>query len=298
MTGHEGQVARSLVERAADRCLDLVRVGRPELDLAKPASVGEALRASAPDIVVNAAAYTLVDQAEADPELAEAVNVRGAESVAAAAAGIGVPVVHLSTDYVFDGSLDRPYREDDPVSPTSVYGRTKLAGERAVARVADDHVILRTAWVYSPFGRNFVRTMLRLAEGRSEVSVVSDQLGSPTSALDLADGILDVCRNLLERRSQKDLRGVFHMAGSGEATWAEVAQAIFERSAELGGPSATVRRITTAEYPTPARRPANSRLDGAKLATVHGVALAPWRLSVATTVARLLASADTNGGPS
>ena len=183
-------------------------------------------------------------------------------------------------------SCTRPYTEDDPVEPLGAYGRSKLAGEQAVAAATPDHAILRTAWVYSPFGGNFVTTMLRLAETRDELGVVADQRGNPTSAHDIADGVMAVAANLIADRDPA-LRGVFHMTGSGEASWAEFAQAIFAASAASGGPTATVRAITTAEYPTPARRPANSRLDCSLLQARHGVRLGDWREATEAVVARL-----------
>jgi dTDP-4-dehydrorhamnose reductase len=217
-----------------------------------------------------------------------AVNERGAGYVAETAAGLGLPVVHLSTDYVFDGSAERPYREADPVNPVSVYGRSKLAGERRVAAANANHAILRTAWVYSPFGKNFVKTMLRLASDRAEIGVVADQRGSPTSALDIADAIISVCRNLVDHPNEAVLRGTFHMAGKGFATWADLACEVFAQSARRGGPNARVNPIRSADYPTPARRPATSMLDCAKLAAVHGVALSEWPPSVSTCVERLV----------
>ena len=293
VTGLQGQLALSLLERAPAHGADVVALGRPELDLANPATIAPALERAAPSIIVNAAAYTAVDQAEAEPELAEAVNGAGAGAVARAAAALGVPVIHLSTDYVFDGALDRPYRESDATAPLGAYGRSKLAGEQAIAASSADYAILRTAWVHSPFGRNFVKTMLRLAETREEVAVVADQLGSPTYALDLADGVLTVCRNLVAQPGEPGLRGVFHMVGAGETSWAGFAEALFEASRAAGGPSARVRRIATADYPTPARRPANSRLDCGKLAAAHGVRLPAWVPSAAACVARLVGR---NGG--
>ena len=217
------------------------------------------------------------------------INGAGAGLVAAAARRLGIPVIQISTDYVFDGALDRPYREDDPTGPIGAYGRSKLAGERAVAAAHPEHVILRTAWVYSPFGANFVKTMLRLGETRSEVNVVADQRGTPTSALDIADAIIAVARRLVASKHRNGLTGVFHLTGGGEATWAEFAEAIFAEAEAHGRKPVAVRRISTAEYPTPARRPANSRLDGARLREVYGVALPPWRQSLKSCVARLLA---------
>ncbi len=291
VVGKDGQVARALAERARAHGAQAVLVGRPKLDLADPSGIEDALIETGGDIIVNAAAYTAVDQAESDPELAEAINGIGAGVVAGAATAMNVPVIHLSTDYVFDGTADRPYREDDPVSPLGVYGASKLLGEEAVAAEAENHVILRTAWVYSPFGKNFVKTMLRLAADREELGVVGDQYGSPTSALDIADGIFAVSRNLLERPEEQNLRGLFHMTGTGFASWAEFATEIFALSSRFGGPSAKVRSIATSDYPTPAKRPANSRLDCGKLKELHGVALPPWRSSLEPCVKRLIEEA-------
>ncbi|PVE23923.1 dTDP-4-dehydrorhamnose reductase [Microvirga sp. KLBC 81] len=293
--GKEGQVARALAERAPTHGAKAVLLGRPRLDLADPSGIEDILEDMRGDLIVNAAAYTAVDQAEAEPELADAINGIGAGVVAGAASSLQVPLIHLSTDYVFDGNLDRPYREDDAVDPLGAYGRSKLLGEEAVAAETGDHAILRTAWVYSPFGKNFVKTMLRLAKDRAEIGVVADQFGSPTSALDIADGIFAVAKNLLDRPQDRTLRGVFHMTGTGFASWARFASEIFTLSAQLGGPSARVRPITTADYPTPAKRPANSRLDCTKLETIHGVKLPSWQVSLASCIERLIAEMRESG---
>lgn len=287
VTGKTGQVVTSLIERGAAAGHEVIALGRPELDLADPASVARALEAATPDVIVSAGAYTAVDKAESESNLAYAVNGAGAGAMAKAARALSVPLVHVSTDYVFDGTLDRPYVESDPTGPTGVYGASKLAGEQAVLAAHGDHsAVLRVAWVYSPFGANFVKTMLRLAGDRDEVSVVADQLGNPTSALDIANGILLVATNLVAD-SNPELRGIFHMTASGEASWADFAKAIFAASAEKGGATARVKRITTADYPTPATRPANSRLDCGLIAKVHGVALPDWRQSLDNVIARL-----------
>lgn len=288
VTGREGQVARSLVEKGTAAGHEVVLVGRPELDLRGDGDrIVAAIENAAPDVVVSAAAYTQVDKAESEPELAFAVNEGGARAVARSAHRIGVPVIHLSTDYVFDGSKPSPYVEDDVTGPVSIYGASKLAGEQAVRAEHGNSAVLRTAWVYSPFGRNFVRTMLRLAEERDEVRVVADQRGNPTSALDIAEGILVVAANLLAS-ADPGLRGTFHMTSAGEASWADFAEGIFDASAEHCGPVAAVTRIGTADYPTPARRPANSRLDSSRLGQAHGVCLPDWRASVKEVVTRLL----------
>lgn len=297
VTGREGQVARSLAERGALAGHEILRVGRPEFDLsADRDTILAAIEAARPDAVVSAAAYTAVDKAESEPDLAFAINQSGVGAVAEAAAKLGVPLVHLSTDYVFDGNKGSPYVEGDETRPTGVYGASKLAGEQAVLSEHPNSAVLRTAWVYSPFGANFVKTMLRLAGDRDEVGVVADQYGNPSSALDIADGILAVASNL-SAGDEADKRGIFHMTASGEASWADFAEAIFAVSAGGGGPSANVRRIGTADYPTPALRPANSRLDCSLIERVHGVRLPDWRDSLQIVVSRLAAAGtELNGG--
>lgn len=288
VTGKEGQVVRSLIERAAPYPdIDVIALGRPELDLSDPSTIAVAMSRAAPDIVISAAAYTAVDQAEDEPELAHAINVVGAGAVARAASERGVPVIHLSTDYVFAGDGVKPYSEMDETGPQGVYGQTKLDGELAVIKANPQHIILRTAWVYSPFGKNFVKTMLRLAESREQVSVVSDQWGNPTSALDIADGIVHVAKHLETRSAFADY-GIYNLAGSGDVTWSGFARGIFEASKLNNGPFADVLDIATADYPTKARRPLNSRLSTDKFFDVFGWRAPDWRTSMESTVARLL----------
>jgi dTDP-4-dehydrorhamnose reductase len=275
-----------LIERAEGK-VEVVALGRPAFDLTDRAAVLAGLEAARPDVVVNAAAYTAVDKAEAEEADALRVNGDGAGHVAEAAARLGVPLLHLSTDYVFDGALDRPYREDDPTAPAGAYGRSKLVGEKQVAERCENSVILRTAWVYSPFGANFMCTMLRLNETRDEVGVVADQRGDPTSALDIADALIAIAGRV-KSDSAPALRGIFHLTGSGEATWADFAESIFHEAAARGRRLTRVKRIATADYPTPARRPANSRLDNEKLSRVYGFRLPEWRQSAAVCCARLL----------
>ena len=287
VTGREGQVVRSLLERAAGSEVMIVPLGRPDFDLTSaPNAIEATIEAAQPDVIVSAAAYTQVDKAETQSDLAFAVNETGPRAIARQARELGVPLIHLSTDYVFDGAKTSPYLETDDPHPQGVYGASKLAGERAVLAESRNSVVLRTAWVYSPFGSNFVKTMLKLAADRNEIRVVSDQHGNPTSALDIADGILRIAANLLAQ-PDPELRGVFHMTGGGEATWAEFAEAIFAASADCGGPKAKVKRICASDYPTAARRPANSRLDSRKLAATHGVVLPDWHSSLGKVVARL-----------
>ncbi|MER8904621.1 dTDP-4-dehydrorhamnose reductase [Mesorhizobium sp. M0772] len=287
VTGRDGQVAASLLEAGQRRDgIEVVTLGRPVLDLARPDTVFDALAAARPDIVVSAAAYTAVDQAEDEPDLAFAVNAVGAGKVAEAAAKLGVPVIHLSTDYVFDGTKDGAYVETDATAPLGVYGASKLAGELAVAAVNPRHLILRTAWVYSPFGKNFVKTMLRLAGDRDEIAVVADQWGNPTSALDIADSILHAAA-VLRGDEAFDGYGIYHLAGTGGINWSGFARHILDTSARYGGPTARVRDIATADYPTKARRPANSRLSSEKFAEAFEWTAPVWQESAEKVVRRL-----------
>ncbi|MNK96850.1 dTDP-4-dehydrorhamnose reductase [compost metagenome] len=285
VTGKNGQVVSAL-QALAGPGLEIVALGRPELDLVRPDTVFKALREAKPDVVVSAAAYTAVDKAESEPDIAFAVNRDGAKAVARAANDIGVPVIHISTDYVFDGTKTTAYVENDPTGPASVYGRSKLEGEQAVSEMNDNYAVLRTAWVYSEYGSNFVKTMLRLSESRDEINVVADQFGCPTSANDIAIAIVSIAKRLATDPSAH-LRGVFHMSGTGETNWASFAKQIFAFSAENGGKSIVVNDITTAQYPTPARRPANSRLDCCKLEEVYGIRLPEWQTSTRAVMAAL-----------
>lgn len=289
VTGREGQLARSLAALSGGDAT-VIALGRPDLDIADADSVARAIAAHAPDIVVNAAAYTAVDRAESEAEQAFRVNRDGAGNVAAAAARAGLPVIHVSTDYVFSGHEPGARREDDPTDPQNVYGASKLAGEAAVAAAGPAHAILRTAWVYSPYGSNFLKTMLRLGAERGRVRVVADQAGTPTYAPDIAEAIVAAARVILAEPDSPAWRGVFHLVAQGETNWAAFAREIFRQSAARGGVSAEVEDITTADYPTPARRPANSRLDTARFAAAFGHRLPDWRDGVARCLAALAGS--------
>jgi dTDP-4-dehydrorhamnose reductase len=282
IAGKTGQLARCLTQEARRRGMPLVALGRPQLDLTDAESIERAATALAPRAIVNAAAYTAVDQAEAEPALAKAVNRDGAARLAAAAARRGVPFIHISTDYVFDGRKDAPYREEDAPSPLGAYGRSKLEGERAARAACPAGLILRTSWLYSRFGQNFVTTMLRLAETRETVRVVDDQHGAPTAAPDLACAILDLAARMTEMgdRSTREAAGLYHLAGSGETTWHGFAAAIFAGWARRGRRVPRLQAITTAEYPTAARRPQNSRLDCGKTERTFGLRLPPWQGSL------------------
>lgn len=286
VTGLKGQVVSALIERAPKN-IEIIALGRPQLELTRREAVLTSLRHAGCDAIINAAAYTQVDKAESEPERALEINGAGAGNVAEAAAALNVPLIHLSTDYVFDGRLGHPYREDDETNPTSVYGRSKLIGEEKVKAAHANHVILRTAWVYSPFGTNFVKTMLRLGAERDEVSVVDDQIGNPTNALDIADALIDIATRLKIEPSMI-LRGTFHLTGGGDASWADVAEYVFKLAETHSTKPVKVRRITTQEYPTAAMRPSNSRLDNSKLEDVYAIRMKDWRSSLTPVVERLL----------
>jgi dTDP-4-dehydrorhamnose reductase len=282
VTGGSGQLAAALGARGGDR----VRVvGRPAFDFDMPETIETVFRAAEPSLVVNAAAYTAVDAAESNAAAAMRANRDGPEELARLCAGAGIPLIHISTDYVYDGTKSSPYVETDATGPRSVYGASKLAGETAVLASGARAIVLRTAWVYAASGRNFVRTMLALAQSRDELRVVADQHGSPTSAADLAAGILTIAETIHGNGWDDSRAGVFHAAGSGETTWHGLALAVFEESARHGAkvPS-IVAPIATADYPTPACRPANSRLDCSRLAASFGVRLPHWRDSLARTI--------------
>jgi dTDP-4-dehydrorhamnose reductase len=283
--GANGQVAQEIGRLAATLGFTATLAGRDRVDLMR--QDGSALLDELkPRAVINAAAYTAVDRAEQEPAAAYRLNGEIPGLLAQACKDRGLPFVHISTDYVFDGSKDGPYVETDPRAPLGVYGASKAAGEEAIAAVGGDHAIVRTAWVYSAFGANFVKTMLRLAATRDELGVVSDQYGCPTWAQDVAKATLLLSGRLLD--GDPAAQGLFHAAGEGDASWADFAEAIFSGSAARGGPTARVKPITTAEYPTPARRPANSRLDCERLHQVLGWRPGPWRQSLPSCLAELV----------
>jgi dTDP-4-dehydrorhamnose reductase len=288
IAGWHGQVARALVELAPSAPdVEAFAVGRPGLDLCNAATIRRAMTDFRPDVIINSAAYTAVDKAETEQDAAFALNRTGAGLLAEEAARRDAAIIHISTDYVFDGQKPVPYVETDSVAPQSVYGHSKLQGEQAVRQVNDKHIIARTAWVYSATGSNFVKTMLRLAGEGDTVRVVDDQTGSPTYAPHLAQALLDIARKV-RHAARDDQWGTYHLAGRGDVSWCGFAREVFRVSAELGGPSANVTAITTADYPTVAARPKNSRLDCAKAERTFGVALPDWRDGVRACVTQLL----------
>ncbi len=286
VAGGSGQVALSLKDAAKKAGLRLVAAGRPDFDLVDSVGMRTAIDGYKPTVIINAAAYTAVDAAEGDEDTATTINSVGAGALAQIAADQGIPFLHLSTDYVFDGTKPAPYVETDPVGPTGAYGRSKLAGEQAVMAANPKAIIFRTAWVYSPYGKNFLKTMLSLAD-RPSLSVVADQHGNPTYAPDIATALLTILEQLGGKEPAPALAGIYHMVGSGETTWHGFANAIFDEGARFGLAKPAIKAVTTAEYPTPACRPANSRLDGSKLQDNFGISLPNWRESTATCVKRL-----------
>lgn len=279
VAGKSGQLARCLYELARQQKMPLAVAGRPDLDLEKAANIEEVVAAVEPCVIVNAAAYTAVDRAEQEPTQAYRINCEGAARLAATARARGIPFVHISTDYVFDGLKSSPYREEDAPAPLGVYGRSKLEGEIAVRDTNPDAIVIRTSWVYSPYGQNFLRTMIRLSATQACVRVVNDQHGTPTSAADLAAGLLEIVQQL-RANNVGDRSGIYHLAGRGETTWHGFADAIFTNLARRNRPVPELEAITTAEYPTAASRPANSCLDSEKAARVFNVRLAPWQASL------------------
>ena len=280
--GKSGQVAQALLERGPDfPNVNVVAFGRPELDLEVPGSAAALIARENPDLVVNAAAYTAVDQAEGEAGRAFRINGEAVAEVAAATKRANAVLVHLSTDYVFDGKSAVPYTEEAPTNPQSVYGRSKLAGEEAVRSCLDRHLIIRTSWVYSAGSRNFVRTMMALADERDVIKVVDDQRGCPTAASDLADAVLRLGSSPLMTF------GTFHLCGDGSTSWCGLArQVMFERE-RLGLHAPKIEAITSADFPTPAQRPSNSSLDCGAFESACGFRLPPWQHSLRPVVERL-----------
>ena len=290
--GSGGQLGQELTETADRAGVALKGLTRAAIDIADRASVDKALRDIRPSLVVNAAAYTKVDRAESEAEEAFRANSTGPETLAMACAATGLPLVHISTDYVFDGTKTGAYHEGDPTAPLGVYGRSKAAGEEAVRRHLAQHVILRTSWVYGAYGANFLKTVLRLAGERDELRIVADQRGCPTSTADLAEGILAVARRL---RGDHPPYGTYHFAGSGATTWHGFASRIVEAQGAYTGRLPRVLPITTKEYPTPASRPANSELDSSLFARTFEYTARPWAEAVDQTVKQLYTRPATTG---
>ncbi|MFJ5481828.1 dTDP-4-dehydrorhamnose reductase [Pectobacterium actinidiae] len=277
LTGANGQLGRCFQDRLPAEW-EILATDAAELDITDLAHIEKMVIAFQPDAIVNAAAYTAVDKAESEPELAEKINVTGPENLAIVASKQGIRLVHVSTDYVFDGNATEPYNEDSATNPLSFYGKTKLAGEQAVVKASPEAIIVRTAWVFSEYGNNFVKTMLRLAKERDTLSIVNDQRGCPTYAGDLAQAII----SLLEKNAEG---GIYHYCGDKEVSWFEFAQVIFAAALKKSvlNKAPVLTPITTTQYPTPAHRPAYSTLAGHKIKGL-GITLSDWQRALKTTI--------------
>ncbi len=287
LTGAGGQVGWELARKAPLRGLRVEARTRQQLDISDPVAVGDAIKENRPALVINAAAYTKVDQAEEDFHGAFRVNATGPGLLAAACAEAGAALIHLSTDYVFDGTGTSAYQEDAPLAPLGVYGKSKAAGEAAVRRALARHLIVRTAWVYGVHGANFVKTMLRIGKERECIRVVADQSGCPTSAADIAEALIEITMQI--HRRQEVPWGTYHFCGDGITTWHGFAETIFTLARTFGYPAAPrIAAITTAEYPTPVRRPAFSALDCGRIAKAFDIQPRPWQTGLAETLGELL----------
>lgn len=282
VTGGAGQVGQALSKQIRDRRDTFLFPSRGAFDLLSEASMINGLRELKPDLVLNLAAYTAVDRAEDEPELCAAINATAPAILARETRRLGVPLIHVSTDYVFAGDLDRPYREDDATGPINVYGKTKLEGEQAMAAANPAHLIIRASWIVSAYRANFVKTMLRLAAERDTLRVIDDQTGGPTSADDLASALLIIMDR--QRSGGEFIPGIFHFSNQGEASWADLAEVVMSAAAALGGVNARIERISTVEYPTKARRPRNSCLNMKKFHTTYGLLARNWHEAVSEIV--------------
>lgn len=287
VTGSNGQLGQDLVRHARSRNMTCIEADLPAYDICRPEEIHTLVRTQKPDVMINAAAYTLVDRCETEPELAFAVNGKGPEALARICRETGIPLIHISTDYVFDGKNDRPYREEDPVSPISVYGKSKEEGEQAI-RAIPMHLIVRTSWLYGVHGGNFVKTMLRLGKERDTIRVVADQYGSPTCAADLANAVVTLAETVI-RQDRPVTWGTYHYCNEGILSWYDFARAIFDiasRHTRLSPPR--VLPIPTSEYPTPAARPSYSALNCKKIETHFGIRQLPWKDSLERTIQAML----------
>lgn len=277
ITGAQGQVGKELTQIANEKGFDVVAASRADLDITQAQSVENYITKCQPDIIINAAAHTAVDKAESEQDLAFAINRDGAKNIANACKKQNIPLLHISTDYVFDGTKSEPYSEDDTVSPLGVYGESKWQGEEVIRKNLNDYLILRVAWVFGAQGNNFVKTMLRLGKERDELNVVADQFGGPSPAKDIALTLIDLVE---QYQTDNTLAwGTYHYCGNSKTTWYHFAKEIFKQAFELGllNKKVKVNPITTEEYPTAAERPGNSMLDCSKLKTTFGIEMPEWK---------------------
>jgi len=283
--GENGQLGWEVCRKGKNQGIDMSGLDLPDFDITEPSAVKKAVSQAGVSLVINASAYTAVDKAESEPELAFAVNRDGPAYLAASCAEIGIPLIHISTDYVFDGSKKGLYLETEPVSPLGIYGKSKAAGETEIRANLKEHIIIRTAWLYGLHGNNFVKTMVRLGREKEVLRVVADQYGCPTYAADLADAILTIATQTSEQCDV--IWGTYHYCGKGVTTWHGLAQTIFDLANQYD--SLMVKEvvpITTSEYPTPAKRPANSGMDCSLITKNLGISLRPWQESLADMLNR------------
>jgi dTDP-4-dehydrorhamnose reductase len=287
LLGGTGQVGREFLSLDLPKDIEVIAPRRGELDLGDSTAIATRIAAGPWDAVINAAAYTNVDRAENEQAAAFAVNAEAPAKLASETARHGVPLIHISTDYVFNGRKQAPYVETDATAPLNVYGQSKLAGEQAVAASNPRHVILRTSWVYSPYGHNFVKTILRLARERERLTIVDDQRGCPTAARDIAKACRDIALVCISQPERVPF-GIYHYSGAGETTWFGFAKSIVEIASTHMKRSPQIVPITTAEYPTAAARPLDTRLDCRAIARAFGIAVRPWREALGETLDQLL----------
>lgn len=276
ITGANGQVGYCLTKQLQDKH-EILAVDRDELDITDQSAVQNTVENFRPDVIINAAAHTAVDRAETEIELSEAINVKGSQYLAEAAKNVGAAILHISTDYVFDGQRKGKYKETDATDPQGVYGKTKLAGEQATAKANEKFIVLRTAWVFGEHGNNFVKTMLRLAKTRDTLGVVADQIGGPTYAGDIAAALIQIAEKIIA--GEEVQYGIYHFTGEPYVSWCDFAKAIFDEavSQNVLEKAPFVNAITTADYPTPAKRPANSCLNLTKIQQVFGIQPSDWK---------------------
>ena len=296
LTGAGGQLGWEVARRVRAP-LTIKALSRSQLDITDRDLVFNTISAISPKVVINGAAYTAVDKAEADPKTAFAVNRDGPRYLAEACSYHDIPLIHVSTDYIFDGSKAGSYSEDDPAAPLGIYGESKWAGEVAVREGCARHVVLRTSWVHGIHGNNFVKAMLRLAQSHDHIKVVDDQYGSPTFAGDLAEVVIIVSRLMIDGNLPQNGIGTFHCAGAGVTTWCNFAREIFKITKPEIVEVPVIQSISSAEYPTPSRRPINSALDCQKLAVIYGISLRPWEEALAEMLDGALAADTLFGGP-
>jgi len=276
VTAAGGQVGHALTSLAKDTSFEIICLPRQQLDITETSSIQASIEQIKPDVLVNAAAYTAVDKAESDQDAAYLVNETGPENLARTCQQVGIPLIHISTDYVFSGEQAQPYTESDATGPLNIYGASKLGGDKVVAAILEEHIILRTSWVFGRHGNNFVKTMLRLGKDRDELGVIDDQHGCPTAAEDIADTIIGLCEAIYTGRAAW---GLYHYCGQPATTWYGFASAIFDRAKSMGFDlGVNVKPITTRDYPTPAKRPKSTILDCSKIKNRYNIDQPDWRV--------------------